>query len=113
VVPVPLATVAVFPASPHVTVDLFLTVHPQTTAFVHTRNRTEAPLLEFLWVQVSNSQMNEGSEAPKNHIFHHDLPRSSGCTSITKGLRLLCFLIGGHMYTRFDLSNLHLIVDLK
>jgi hypothetical protein len=65
VVPVPLATVAVFPASPHVTVDLFLTVHPQTTAFVHTRNRTEAPLLEFLWVQVSNSQMNEGSEAQK------------------------------------------------
>lgn len=64
-VPVPLATVAVFPASPPVTVDLFLTVHPQTTAFVHTRNRTEAPLLEFLWVQVSNSQMNEGSEAQK------------------------------------------------
>jgi hypothetical protein len=38
-VPVPLATVAVLLAPPTVTVDL-LTVHPQTTAPIHTRNRT-------------------------------------------------------------------------
>jgi hypothetical protein len=37
-VPVPLVTVAVLPVRAPVTVGLFLTVHPQTTALIHTPN---------------------------------------------------------------------------
>ena len=36
------------------------------------------PPFEVLRVQVSNSRSNEGSEAQKIHIFHHDLPRTRG-----------------------------------
>src|SRR5882757_4391918 len=39
-VPVPLATVVVPTAPPPVTVGLFLTVRPQSTAPIHTPNRT-------------------------------------------------------------------------
>jgi hypothetical protein len=40
-VPVPLATVAVLsPAAPPVTVGLFLSVRPRTTAPIHTTNQT-------------------------------------------------------------------------
>jgi hypothetical protein len=50
-------------------------------------------------------------------IFHHDHPRSSGSTHcytrVSRDFLYSVSLIGGHMYTRFDLSSLHTIVDLK
>lgn len=42
------------------------------------RLQPEVHFLNFLRVQVSNSQTNKGSEAQKTiYSFHHDLPRSS------------------------------------
>jgi hypothetical protein len=53
---------------------------------------SRAHVLEFLQVQVSNPQTNEGSEARKNHIF----PRNAGstyCSKITKRLPSTLFSV--------------------
>jgi hypothetical protein len=83
-------------------------VHTLITRALARQLQPEAQLLKFLRAHARALKH-------KKIRFHHDPPRNSGsayCTRITKGL-LLCFLIGGHMYTRLELSSLHLIVDLK